>query len=174
MRTSCYPDDPGHDTWLRLINQGAEIKIFLDGVELRHCTMADTDKGYVEVFKLNDSNELYVKPDTGAIAFEKKYGEVIIEVTKKPGMRCGCGAPAVYCLTVSAFRLDGVQMVRSRPNIPLCEDCNELYFTDCDKPLIDLVKRCPECASTDTLDHFDLGKNNLTRVCNGCGHRWSD
>ena len=65
------------ESWTR---EQAEInrdcKVFLDGVEIKYCTVADEEQGYVERFKQNPQGGFVHNADY--IEREELYGKVVI------------------------------------------------------------------------------------------------
>lgn len=65
------------ESWTReQIEVEHNCKVFLDGVQIKYCTVADEEQGYVERFKLNPQGEFVHNADY--IEREKLYGKVVI------------------------------------------------------------------------------------------------
>ena len=47
MRYSSNKDDPGYAAFMAAIGEGKSVRVFLDGAEQNHCSMADDDLGEV-------------------------------------------------------------------------------------------------------------------------------
>lgn len=72
MRLSLIPGDDGFDCEL-----ARKATAFLDGKEVKHCRMADEEKGQVIIYK-TDAGGFILTPDQSDIEQETKYGDVKI------------------------------------------------------------------------------------------------
>jgi hypothetical protein len=59
MRYSSYKDDPGYTNWMG----NTSIVVLLDGVEQRHCTVADEEQGLVVRCALDSDGNPQVDPE---------------------------------------------------------------------------------------------------------------
>jgi len=80
MRFASDAADPGYEAWQKALLSGRNPKILLDGVEQKHCTMADDDLGLVtrcvlDPFGRSQSNpdnreEVWMETVSGLVEFE--------------------------------------------------------------------------------------------------------
>lgn len=81
MRLSVRKDDPGYPAWSR-IDQKAEVRVYLDGIQVEECITADEEAGYVLCNKLKNGKPFITK--TQEVATEKRHGRVEIRVDGAP------------------------------------------------------------------------------------------
>jgi hypothetical protein len=74
MRMSTIETDPGYGAWVRA---GRRARVFLDGVEQHHCSVADEEAGIIVRCKLDSEGNIYAVGDE--IAMEEVQGVVRIE-----------------------------------------------------------------------------------------------
>lgn len=67
MRLSVEKDDPGYLAWQKLGNKRRDVRIFVDGAEVKNAITADAEEGFVIV---NETGE------NGQILFDRKSGEI--------------------------------------------------------------------------------------------------
>ena len=71
MRVSSIGTDAGYN------HNHSLYRIFLNGREVKHCFIADEEKGYVECYKLNERGSLYAE-ENGELASFRRKGKVTI------------------------------------------------------------------------------------------------
>lgn len=82
MRVSSIKGDPGYPQWSVAKAHGKTVKVYLDGVEQTHCSVADTDQGFVKRCVLNEEGRVQVDPnDPEMIWTERAEGNVRVEFT---------------------------------------------------------------------------------------------
>jgi hypothetical protein len=82
MRISVKKDDPGYDP----VNS-RYAKVYLDGVEQKHCVTADEEEGYIIRYVTDDNGELTIEGDY--IKEEKVAGKVKIDIKLwRPAANC--------------------------------------------------------------------------------------
>lgn len=77
MRLSGHRRSPDYRPW-----EARHAKIYLDGREVRHCCLADEERGYVIVEQHDGAGRLVLEGDQ--IATQLRYGEVRIVLPEKP------------------------------------------------------------------------------------------
>ncbi len=82
-RISCEKHDLGYQNWIDLGGPSPAIKIMLDGVEQRHCTMADPIQGVICCCKLNSQGEIYAVGDKIAMETVSGHVQVLVELKNK-------------------------------------------------------------------------------------------
>ncbi len=81
-RVSTNKDDElGFASYNSARARGEQVHIYLDGVEQRNCTTADSAEGWVERAKLNADGEVYAIGDE--IAQEIVHGKVEIKLIRE-------------------------------------------------------------------------------------------
>lgn len=50
VRYSVHPQDSGYAPYQELRKQGKDVRVYLDGILVKHCVTADDDKRYVEMW----------------------------------------------------------------------------------------------------------------------------
>ncbi|KRA63119.1 twin-arginine translocation signal domain-containing protein [Rhizobium sp. Root651] len=78
IRMSTDKADPGYRAWCIAMGDGKKPKVFLNGVEQKHCSMADESLGEVKRAVLTPSGNLAIGRDE--ILEEIVYGDVKILV----------------------------------------------------------------------------------------------
>jgi hypothetical protein len=82
LRLSTYKGDRGYTDWQFLQSQGRIIRVFLDGREIRECTLADEGLGYVEFCVTDAEGHVQVDPIKGdEILRNSAHGKVEIRVS---------------------------------------------------------------------------------------------
>lgn len=81
MRVSSNKDDPGFDAFVAARDNGQTIHAYLDGVEVKECTMADEELGQVTRFVLDADGRVQVDPENQEEAWiETVAGKVDIRL----------------------------------------------------------------------------------------------
>lgn len=77
MRLSVEKDDPGYSTW----SEHGEIRVLLDGVEVKSCVMADEEAGMVRCVAYDEKGYAQANPDDpSSLLLQERRGTVVIEV----------------------------------------------------------------------------------------------
>lgn len=76
MRISCLEGDAGYAEWTRLLSQGKDAEIFLNGVPMDNVVIADDQKDEV----VCHATPFRTNPATGDVVLETYYGRVSIEI----------------------------------------------------------------------------------------------
>jgi hypothetical protein len=63
MRVSINKDDPGFDAYQAARAAGKSVHVYLDGVEVKACLMADDDLGTVTRHVLNADGQVQIDPE---------------------------------------------------------------------------------------------------------------
>lgn len=79
MRISTETGDVGTEALAEIQNAGKSVKVYLDDVEQKWATIADTWRGYVVRFKLGPDGDLFIDPSNNIVQ-EIRYGKVRIEI----------------------------------------------------------------------------------------------
>lgn len=83
MRISAVPGDSGHDLWsLYTPKQRSQIKILVDGVEVRDVQTADDGLGRVDVYVRDENNRFIAEGDH--VLVNSRYGKVEIQLPEAP------------------------------------------------------------------------------------------
>lgn len=67
MRLSIDEDDPGYSAWLALGDKRHDVRIFVNGVEIKNAITADAAESFVIVSETGKS---------GHILFDREFGEI--------------------------------------------------------------------------------------------------
>jgi hypothetical protein len=78
MRYSSDANDPGFFAWAQAMQNGKRPRIFLDGLEVPKCTMADDDTGEVTRIVLDGDGEPFIDLSKGELFYETVQGQVSI------------------------------------------------------------------------------------------------
>ncbi|WP_425087782.1 hypothetical protein [Stappia sp.] len=82
MRVSSDKNDPGYAAYAQLRARGKTVTVFLDGVEVDKCDMADDEEGMVSYAVLTDDGKLQLDPcNPDQILTERAHGVVEIVVS---------------------------------------------------------------------------------------------
>lgn len=83
MRFSSKSKDPGYENYARLVASGGKkMTVFLNGKEVKFCTMADEELGRVTYLVADEKGKLQVDPnDPDCIWEELAYGKVEVRIT---------------------------------------------------------------------------------------------
>lgn len=80
MRISSYKDDPGYRQFMVAHGHGKTVRVYLDGEEVKKCTVADDEKGFVKRCLLDADGRFQVDPKDPEMIWEERVeGEVRIE-----------------------------------------------------------------------------------------------
>lgn len=79
MRLSVEKDDPGHSAWLALGDKRHEVRIFVDGVEIKNAVTADTEESFVVVNKTGENGHILFDRESGEIYTKRITGRVEIK-----------------------------------------------------------------------------------------------
>ncbi|MDF1599722.1 hypothetical protein PZ895_08020 [Mesorhizobium sp. YIM 152430] len=81
MRVSSNPDDPGYRQFMVAIENGKAVHPFLDGVEVKGCTTADEEKGFVIRCVLDSDGKAQIDPNDPERVWEERVeGRVEIKI----------------------------------------------------------------------------------------------
>lgn len=85
MRLSVDQDDSGYTSWRRLHDAGKIVRVFLDEVEVKNCSTADDEGGFVITAVLDDEGQLQLDPQDQCRVWEEiRRGKVRFEIRDKP------------------------------------------------------------------------------------------
>lgn len=79
MRLSVISDDPGYPAFLELKRRGVGAVVTVDGVKVRYCFTADTDRGSAVVADLNEQGRMQLDAHRGEVKRKELTGNVAIE-----------------------------------------------------------------------------------------------
>jgi hypothetical protein len=80
-RISCDKDDPSYWRFCEAQADGKKVLIFLNGVEVSHCLMADEELGFVVRCVLDGSGNIQIDPaNPYRISVERVTGAVEIKL----------------------------------------------------------------------------------------------
>lgn len=80
MRLSVDKNDDGHVEWCKLTGDGKRVRVLLDGVDQKHCLMADEDAGEVRRCVVTDAGNIAVDYVAGEFLHETVKGKVQIVI----------------------------------------------------------------------------------------------
>lgn len=78
MRVSSYPSDTGYALFKRNSDAGIVAHVTVGGVEVKRCTIADTDLGVAVVYVTDADGQLVIDPTNGELSTKEVYGDVEI------------------------------------------------------------------------------------------------
>ena len=84
LRLSSDPSDPGYGQWMVAKANGKNVRVFLDCVEVRHCTVADESLGYVRRAVLDDDGRVQIDPNNPDQVWEEDV-RGCVEIVVEPG-----------------------------------------------------------------------------------------
>ncbi len=64
------------------IEKGIMYEVYLDGVKLDNCFMADEELGEAHCFKKSKDDKFFIDEETGKVAIEVLKGEIVLKQTK--------------------------------------------------------------------------------------------
>ena len=80
MRVSSIEGDAGHARWREAIESGKRVEVYLDGIEQKYCSIADTELGIVRRCVLDGEGKLQCNPASpDEIWTEDVSGAVTVE-----------------------------------------------------------------------------------------------
>lgn len=78
QRLSIHPGDRGHKAYMDLGERRFDVKVLLNGAEVRHCLVADAKAGYVDCVVHRDGQPVLNRFRDGFV-IHRTHGEVVIK-----------------------------------------------------------------------------------------------
>ena len=79
MRISSNEGDAGYPLYESTLKL-KRVKVYFNGVEQHHCTVADDEAGFIERAVLDECGRLYLDPLTDEVPMESLQGDVKIVI----------------------------------------------------------------------------------------------
>ncbi len=80
MRLSVEKDEPGYSAWQALGNRRHDVRIFVDGAEVKNAITADTEEGFVVVNETGENGHILFGRESGEIYTKRITGRVEIRM----------------------------------------------------------------------------------------------
>lgn len=72
MRVSSNTDDPGYQQFMVARENGKTVRAFLDGVDVKGCTTADEERGFVIRCVLDSDGKAQIDPSNPEVLWEER------------------------------------------------------------------------------------------------------
>lgn len=81
MQLSVNKDDPGYPAWRALGSRGRDVRVFVDGSEIKNAITADTEEGLVIINETGENGHILFNRESGEIYTKRIAGCVEIRMS---------------------------------------------------------------------------------------------